>query len=671
MPGQDIPDVERLLESNDILHSEEGYEDMVNVLMELSARPLNVNTADFDSLKMLVFLSDNQIDNILSFRKKYGVFLHPDELLLVTGIGKKELENIRPFIFVEKGVIRERMKAVRSSLRQEMIGRIKVTAPRQEGYRSYSREDFRREEDFLRKQDSRFRGAPVGALIKYKVEVNTHLTAGVTLENDAGEPYFTRYQRTGFDFLSAHVSMTTDRFFRRIILGDYKLQWGQGVMAWGGFSSGKSAVALGNEKSGKGLAPYTSTDENNFLRGIALSLQPARNLVTDLFFSYKKRDGNIPERDSLAEEELQRFSLYETGYHRSYSECLKKQSVKEMTAGVSVRLNTDWFRIGVNGLYYNFAPEIAVGDQPYQQFNDRGAHRFLMGVDYKTGFQNFYLFGETAVSDNKALATVNGLRFSGSGRVALCLVYRRYDKRYISHYAGGFGEYSNTSNEEGVYMGMELTPVKNMKVNVYYDWFRFFAPRYRAFIPGSGREVLCDVVYRHSDFEHTLYFKNEEKPEDVRVVAMGSRPVVRNTYRYQFSYRHNQQLELRTRCNFSRYVVAGRKESGYMVSQDVICSAREGNCKVQFRLAYFDTDSYNSRIYSYEHNVLYGYSFPAFSGRGFRTYLNLNWKPDRRVTFYLKAGATVYPGRGYLSSSVTRVEGNKLFDMAFQVRVKL
>ena len=70
--AQESSDIEKLLESNDILHSEEGYEEMIRTLLHLQRYPLNINTAGFDSLKMLFFLSDSQIDRILSFRKKYG-----------------------------------------------------------------------------------------------------------------------------------------------------------------------------------------------------------------------------------------------------------------------------------------------------------------------------------------------------------------------------------------------------------------------------------------------------------------------------------------------------------------------------------------------------------------------------------------------------------------------
>ena len=57
-----------------ILNTEDGYEEMVDILSNLLMTPVNVNTAGFDSLKMLFLLSDSQIDQLLEFRKKYGNF---------------------------------------------------------------------------------------------------------------------------------------------------------------------------------------------------------------------------------------------------------------------------------------------------------------------------------------------------------------------------------------------------------------------------------------------------------------------------------------------------------------------------------------------------------------------------------------------------------------------
>lgn len=665
LQAQNLPDIERLLEGNDIEATASGYEEMIQTLLNFTLSPLNVNTAGFDSLKMLFLLSDGQIDQLLAFRKKYGNFLHLNELLLVPGIGRQDLENIRVFITLGQPEIRDRLAAVKKSTRQELIGKLRISLPRQEGYRRYRPEDFDKKTDYERKQNNRFLGPPLGSLLKYKLTVGEHLQFGFTGENDPGEAYFTSHQKAGFDFLSAYLSVSASHFFRKIVIGDYRLQWGQGLIAWNGFASGKSDVAVGNEKSAKGFTGYASTDENNYLRGIALTIQPLPCLSADVFFSQKKTDANLTANDTIGREDLLSASLYASGYHRNPQECQKKRVLKELTTGLSCQWNTASYKISANALYYNFTPALIPGDRAYQQYNDTGEKRWLVGLDYKTSIGGVYVFGETAFSSHKAWATVDGLRWSaswGSG----CLLYRRYDKRYISHYASGFGEYSNTSNEEGIYVGADCSPLKNLKISVYSDWFRFFSPRYRATEPKSGYEIQGQADYRWRQWEHTFRIKYERKPEDVKKRFSVARR--KTEYRYQVNFRPNRSWEFRTRWSGMRYVKEERKEWGYMVYEDLIYVARKANFKMQYRFAWFDTDSYECRIYAYENNVLYGYSFPAFMGRGWRTYLNLSWKPISRLTFYLKSGLTVYPGLEHISSGLTKVEGNKLCDLAFQVR---
>ena len=667
--SQSIPDIEKLLETNDIESSEDYYEDMINSLIRLSAQPINLNSAGFDSLKMLFFLSDAQIDNLLDFRKKHGPFTHPNELLLVTGISQQDLSNIKPFIRI--GTYTPE-KQSRYHLSQEILARLKMTRPKQAGYKKYSRKAFLYEKDYLAKKQSRFQGPPVGTLLKYKISNQQHWQGGLTLENDPGENYFSKSQKTGFDFLSAHACYTPGKIIHRIIVGDYKLQWGQGLLAWSGYSSGKSTSTLSNEKSGNGIAPYTSTDENRYLRGMAVSLHPTRTITTEIFVSYKKTDGNLADLDTLSPKTVQTATLYETGYHRNFSECKKKHILKEFTTGLSTHLNHRYFRIGVQLLHYNFSPALTIGKAAYQQYNETGHQRTLVSVDYKTGGYHFYLFGETARSDNGTWATVNGLRYSGIPRFALCALYRHYDKGYHSHYNSGFAEYSNTTNEEGLYLGLESTPFRSLKINAYYDRFRFFSPRYQATIPGNGQEIVGDVTFNRSRWDCSFRFKHEEKPEDDKTGEnLQSVSRIKQEYRLQFTYSICEQLKSRTRTSYTRYMKKEKHEGGYLLYQDLMYSSLQTNLKAQFRFAYFDTDSYNTRIYAYENNVLYGYSFPALYDRGFRSYLNLNWKPFTLITLYLKAGLTYYPDKSTISSSLTQVNDNKLFDLSFQIRIKL
>lgn len=662
--AQTLPDIEDLLESNDITPSEEGYEEIVNTLVHLASHPVDINTAGFDSLKLLYFLSDSQIDNLLAFRARHGGFSHPNELLLVTGIGPADLANIRPFIRI--GAYSPEPVPSRR-IRHEIIARARATRPLQEGYRQYAPEAFVYENDYLTKKNNRYQGPPWSALLKYKLNAGDRWQAALTMESDAGEPYFTRHQPLGFDFLSAHAAYTPGNWLALLLVGDYKLQWGQGLVAWGGYTAGKSS-SINNEKTARGVVPYTSTDENNYLRGAAATFRLSRSLSVDAFASHKPADGTLHEQDSLPAT----ASLTATGYHRNALEQAKKHTVDEFTAGLAAHWNTHRFRLSLHLLHYDFSPSLTVGGQPYQQFDDNGRRRTLASVAYKTGFRSLYLFGETAVSDNGAVATVNGLRFSGLSWLSPTVVYRRYGNRYVSHYAAGFGEYSGTANEEGVYAGIECPVAPSLHLVAYHDWFRYFTPRYRATRPGHGREIMAQLTYARPRGEYRLYFKHEDKPEDQKINGVThTLSRVKQEYRLQIVLLPSSRLELRARCALSRFRKDTIAEEGFLAYQDIVYASYNDRLKGQFRLAYFDTPSYDSRLYAYEHNVLYGFSFPAYYYRGFRAYLNLRWRPLPFATLYCKLGATYYPNRSTLSSYLSRVDANHTFDLTFQLRIKL
>ena len=155
--SQSVPDIEKLLETNDIESSEDYYEDMINSLIHLSVQPINLNSAGFDSLKMLFFLSDAQIDNLLDFRKKHGAFTHPNELLLIIGISQQDLSNIKPFIRI--GTYTPE-KQSRYHLSQEILARLKMTRPKQAGTKSTAGKPFCTKRTISPKNKAAFKDHP-------------------------------------------------------------------------------------------------------------------------------------------------------------------------------------------------------------------------------------------------------------------------------------------------------------------------------------------------------------------------------------------------------------------------------------------------------------------------------------------------------------------------------
>lgn len=89
---------------------------------------------------------------------------------------------------------------------------------------------------------------------------------------------------------------------------------------------------------------------------------------------------------------------------------------------------------------------------------------------------------------------------------------------------------------------------------------------------------------------------------------------------------------------------------------------------VNLRLQYFETGGYNSRIYVYETDVLYGYSIPAFSGTGFRQYFNLSYDVSKRLTAWLRWAQTAYKNQSFIGSGLEQIRGNKRTEVKMQVR---
>lgn len=67
----------------------------------LSARLVNINTADEKELTHLPGIGPALAKNIITYRQEEGFFSFPEEIIKVPGIGKNKYENIKDFITTE------------------------------------------------------------------------------------------------------------------------------------------------------------------------------------------------------------------------------------------------------------------------------------------------------------------------------------------------------------------------------------------------------------------------------------------------------------------------------------------------------------------------------------------------------------------------------------------
>ncbi|MFQ5937884.1 MAG: ComEA family DNA-binding protein [Acidiferrobacterales bacterium] len=67
----------------------------------LAAEPVNINTADVQTLVTLEGVGEKRAQAIIEYREKHGPFEAVDDLVKVKGVGKKTVEKNRPNMTVQ------------------------------------------------------------------------------------------------------------------------------------------------------------------------------------------------------------------------------------------------------------------------------------------------------------------------------------------------------------------------------------------------------------------------------------------------------------------------------------------------------------------------------------------------------------------------------------------
>src|SRR5690606_9304231 len=89
------------------------------------------------------------------------------------------------------------------------------------------------------------------------------------------------------------------------------------------------------------------------------------------------------------------------------------------------------------------------------------------------------------------------------------------------------------------------------------------------------------------------------------------------------------------------------------------------------RFAIFDTQGFNSRIYTYENDVLYSFSAPGFQNRGIRFYLNGKFRIRKNIDLWLRCALTKYINADEIGSGLDKIEGSRKSEVRAQLRFQL
>jgi hypothetical protein len=460
------------------------------------------------------------------------------------------------------------------------------------------------------------------------------------------------------------------KIFKRISLGDYQLSFEQGLIMNMGFSTRKPENSIDIAKNLAGLKPYTSSNETNFLRGAATTID-CKVLEATLFYSYRKLDASLS--DSIAGE-IFIESLSETGYHRTPREMEKKNAIGQHLAGIHLERTLRIARIGATAFYTRFDNPLGRNLSFYNMYEFNNQDNINASVDYQVLVRKTSLFGEVAMSKNGAMATVNGASFIIHPRFTLSVLHRYYSKDYQALNANSFGESSTIANEQGVFVGGETVLSKHFVLQTHIDYFRFNWLKYRVDAPTDGYETQIKLNFMLNQ-QFTAYFRFRYKSKSMNYATDYYNEIAQNhrqSYRLHFSYSPVNQLFLKSRIEIINFKSSEKADfhQGYLMYQDVQWKMRKVPIVWTARFALFDAYSYDERVYTYESDVLYYFSSPSFYDKGSRIYLMSKVSITSHIDLWAKIAQTFYRNRYDIGSGLTHIDGNTKTDVRVQVLVK-
>ncbi|MEJ2596063.1 MAG: hypothetical protein P8100_13290 [bacterium] len=651
---------------------ETDFSDLVEQYRYYHEHPVNLNGHNIDVLLQLYLINNRQLNALQEYLKKYDHVYTLFELKHIDGFDEVTLQRLSPY--VQAGPVEKQKTFSPGQLLKQgkhllitRFGKILETA---EGYRA----------DKL--YGATYLGNNFSYYLRYGARFGDKIRFGFTLDRDAGE-LITKKQlsdsirqivggkaRNYADFLSGYVFISHIGPVEKLIMGDYHLQFGQGLSMWSGMAFGKSSEVNQVRRIGAGIKPNTATNENRFLRGGAIQLR-WKSLSMLAFYSANRMDASL----KTSEGRQKVSGLPESGKHRTISELNARDALGVRVTGTRLEYRHDKFRLGSTLFQTRFSLPIDKGNEPYKLYDFRGNFLINLGFDWDVSVPKLSFYGEITGSLPDGLAGLTGLDIFPADRLMLSIHYRNYRNGYHQFFANPFSSGSNISGETGLYLGIRILLAKHLQLSSYIDHYRLTWLRYQKDSPSIGREILLQLDIKIRSLE-SLYLRyrfreSQQNSRDEWDLLDHLEYRSRDEIRLHLSYRVFDFLRFINRIEFVRVRnEINEPETGFLIYQDIRFRHDPFPLEFSARIGWFDTESFDSRLYAYEHDLRYAFSVPALSDAGIRYYVILQYRWKRSLNLGVRWARTVFLNRQHIGSGNDLIESNKKTELKVQMIIK-
>lgn len=641
-----------------------AIENLYDELQYHHANPININQADSIELQRLGFLTEKQIKGIHHYIYRYGQLHGIGELMLIPELDYHTRQMLSYFIYFGEAAKREgtddTWQRMLTKGRSELSSRLDIPLYNRAGYAP-------RTQSQLDASPSRYyTGNALYHNIRYVYRYDTKFSWGFSTEKDAGEPLFPKATPLP-DHLSGYIQLGDMGILKNLVIGNYRLQFGQGLILNTDFALGKNMALQGLGRQTTPIKPHRSTSEAAYYTGAAATIAWDTWQLTT-FASYRKLDATL---DGAA------ISTLKTdGYHRTPLELARRGNTRSNLFGAHLGYATHGFHLGATAIYQSFNRLFAQHTEGYKRYAPQGHTFYNASIDYAWHHHRLSIIGETAIDKKGSIATINTLRLKATDRLYLTLLQRHYAHDYWALESKSYSSSSDICNERGLYLGADWQPHRRFQLTAYADAYHFPYLRYRVSAPSYGSDGAITARYSTNSSNLLLRYRYRLKQRDATEGFYLPEGGLVNewTHRLRLQWDSSPLPTLTYQAQIEGCLAqCETQSSGFLfgINASYKPATKTHELRLSSGLTYFHAD-YAARLYGYERGLLYAYNYQSFYGTGLRYYLLLQYNHKRMPQLILtgKLGASYYFDRTTIGSGASLIEANHREDLQLQVRYK-
>lgn len=621
-----------------------SWQDTYEILTEMEDHPLDINTIQREDLERFPFLSEQQISDICEYVDRYGPVRSMAELMMIESLDAPHRQLLQCFLYIgaQRTSSFPSLRNIAKYGRQELIGSLNVPFYKRKG------------------DNTAYMGYPYKHWLRYQFTYGDYVKMGLLGSQDAGEP-FGGHNSLGYDFYSFYFQLRHLGVLQNFTLGRYRVSFGQGLVVSTDFSFGKSAMLATMGRTLNHVSAHSSRSSANYLQGVAATFQLFRGLTLTTFGSCRYVDATLNPDGTVA-------TVLTDGYHRTAKEMEKKNNTMQELGGAHLYYFSHGFHAGATALYTHYNRPLAPNTATlYRRYNPIGSDFLNVGVDYGYTRSQFSFQGETAADRHGAIATVHSANMRLTRTLTALLLHRFYSCRYTALFANSFSDGGEVRNESGLYAGVHYEPSRILSLSAYGDYAYHPWAKYRTSQSSSAFDSQLSATCQLSQLQLMLRYRlriREYDNADKTALISHRQQQVHGSITWTGARHFTANLQLHgTVADFEQrdwgYMANG--EIGYVPTDDL---------RLYGQFNYFHTTSYESRIYSYERDLLYCMSVPAYYDEGIRYALLARMSFWKKLIVQAKWGVTDYFHRTVIGSGNQQINASSMSDLALLVKYK-